>query len=86
MEVLEAPDLSIVPFRLSAPEGAGADVQERAVQALRQDHDVFVTSTVVRGQAWLRLAILTLQTTLADVDAAVDAVARVAADGASTAP
>ena len=86
VEVLEAPDLSIVPFRLSAPEGAGGDVQERAVQALRQDHDVFVTSTVVRGQAWLRLAILTLQTTLADVDAAVDAVARVAADGASTAP
>lgn len=77
------PDLSVVAFRVrhDRQDDPARDegMQEALVTWLRAEAGIFVTSTVFLGQPWLRLAVLCLQTRRADVDAAMDAVARGAA-------
>ncbi len=78
VEVGARPDLCVVTFRVSGHEDEDEDeaCQEALVMWLREEADVFVTSTRFAGRTWLRLAVLCLQTRTADVDLAIAAVAR----------
>ena len=79
VEVGPRPDLCVVTFRVRGCSKPDEQLQEALVLWLREDADVFVTSTQFAGRTWLRLAVLCLQTRIADVDSALSAVARGAA-------
>ena len=66
--LLDAPDLSIVPFRRLPSHG---DIDQHNLQlakALQMDGRVFVTSAIVDGRACLRPCIVNFRTTLSDVE------------------
>ena len=66
------PHLSIVTFRY-VPESGDADAFNQAFfEQLRDDGDIFLTTTVVNGHLTLRMAILAIGTHIDSVDFAVD--------------
>ncbi|MGH7445994.1 MAG: pyridoxal phosphate-dependent decarboxylase family protein [Longimicrobiales bacterium] len=68
------PDLSVVTYRW-APDGATLDeanaVNQRIVDAARQDGRVFLSSTMLDGKFTLRLAVLGFRTHLRTIDLAI---------------
>jgi aromatic-L-amino-acid/L-tryptophan decarboxylase len=76
-ELWEPTGLSIVCFR-AAPHGAGADTLDalntRLLAALQLGGAAFLSSTVLRGQYWLRACIVNPLATAADIDALLDTI------------
>ncbi len=89
-ELLEAPALSVVCFR-HLPDGHDAadaagrdaiDIHQDALQVrLQHSGRAFLTTTRLRGRTWLRAGILNHTTTEADLDALIDAIRDLAAEG-----
>jgi Glutamate decarboxylase and related PLP-dependent proteins len=85
-ECLDPRGLSIVCFRHVRTALRG---DERALDALNRDvlarmqlgGEAFVSGTVIRGQFWLRACIVNHRATVADVDAMVEVVRRLATEG-----
>jgi aromatic-L-amino-acid/L-tryptophan decarboxylase len=72
LELLAAPELSIVPFRHRPPGADPDDHNRRLAEALQADGRVYVASAVVDGQVWLRPCIVNYRTTEEDVLALVE--------------
>jgi len=82
-ECLKPRGLSIVCFRY-APESMRGDVQSldalnrNVLAEMQLGGEAFVSSTVIRGQFWLRACIVNHRATEADIDAMIDVVRRIA--------
>jgi aromatic-L-amino-acid decarboxylase len=83
IEVLDEPQLSIVPFRL-APGGTGAEELDRInrelLERINRTRRVFLSGTLLRGRFLLRLCILHFRTHRDRVEEAVDIVRRAAGE------
>ncbi len=77
LELLMEPQLSVVCLRYRAPAGTDGDsLNSRILERLRRETGQVPSSTVVAGRFAIRPCYINPRTTLADVDALVDAVIR----------
>lgn len=72
VQVGPTPDLSIVVFRWLPTSGDPDEFNQRLLHAVQLDGRVFVTSTRLHGQLWLRLAILCASTHREHIDLALE--------------
>ena len=74
-EVGPEPDLSVVTYRF-VPENSGANgFNERLTRAVQNQGDIFISSTMIGNQFWLRLAIVSFRSHKEHVDRAIDILA-----------
>jgi len=73
LEVGPEPDLSIVVFRIASGRDDD-DRNDRLARALEEDGRAYLSTTRLKGQRWLRLAILASRTHRLHVDRAIDAI------------
>lgn len=67
-ETTPEPDLSVMAYRY-VPASGDADAFNKAMaQAVQQDGRVFISTTQLNGQFWLRLAVLSFRTHRREVD------------------
>lgn len=78
-EMGPAPELSVVTFRLRAPDADADAVNEELTRAIQRDGRIFLSSTRLDGRLTLRLAILGARTHRAHVDRALAVIAELAA-------
>jgi glutamate/tyrosine decarboxylase-like PLP-dependent enzyme len=62
------PELSVVTYRFVPAHGDTDDFNQRLVAAVQADGRVFISSTLIDGSFYLRLAVLHFRTHLAQVD------------------
>ena len=62
------PDLSVVAFRFVPDQGNADTFNKRIVAGVQTDGKVFISSTLINGAFYLRLAVLHFRTHLAQVD------------------
>ena len=62
------PELSVVTYRFVPAHGDADDFNQRLVAAVQADGRVFISSTLIDGSFYLRLAVLHFRTHLAQVD------------------
>ena len=72
MEVGPPPDLSVVTFRWVPETGDPDEYNQRLLNAVQHDGRVFITSTRLNGQFWLRLAVLCTTTHREHIDLALE--------------
>jgi glutamate/tyrosine decarboxylase-like PLP-dependent enzyme len=77
-EVGPCPDLSIVIYRFLPKRGDTDAFNQRLMQRVQRDGRIFVSSTRVDGKVVLRAAILSFRTHLAEIEEALDVLARTA--------
>lgn len=76
MEVGPYPDLSVVVFRWVPEQGDANAANARIVQALHDDGRAFLTSTMLNGEFWIRLAVLSFRSHRRIVDTALEVLER----------
>lgn len=69
------PELSVATFRWIPEEGDPDAFNRRLVEALHADGRVFLSSTTLDGRVWLRMAVLSFRTHLAEVELALEVLA-----------
>lgn len=79
IEVGPAPDLSVVTFRLRGSNGETDDATRALLGAIHRDDRVFLASTRIAGKFTIRMAILTYNTHIDDVELALDVIRESAA-------
>jgi glutamate/tyrosine decarboxylase-like PLP-dependent enzyme len=67
-EVGPYPDLSVCTYRFVPQEGDANDFNLRLVEHVQRDGRIFVSSTTIDGQVWIRLAVLCFRTHLREID------------------
>jgi len=67
-EVGPAPELSIMIFRYVPEKGPADQFNQQLIEAVRRDGRVFLSSTTIGGQYWIRLAVLSFRTHLRTID------------------
>ncbi len=72
VQVGPPPELSIVPFRVVPKRGDADEYNHRLLKAIDRDGRIFITSTRLNGQVWLRVAILCAATHREHIDLALD--------------
>ncbi|HEU0134739.1 MAG TPA: aminotransferase class V-fold PLP-dependent enzyme [Allosphingosinicella sp.] len=75
-----APDLSIVAFRYRPSSGDADSFNRRLLRRLQEEGRVFLSGTRIDGEDWLRCAILSFRTHLAQVEETMDELSRLAAE------
>ena len=70
------PDLSVVAFRFRPSEGDIDRFNDDLLRRLQDEGRIFLSGTRIDGAAWLRCAILSFRTHLAQVDETLDVLAR----------
>jgi len=71
-EVGPMPVLSVATYRFVPKQGDANAFNEQLVKQIREDGRVFVSSTTIEGQVWLRLAVLSFRTRLWHIDLLLD--------------
>jgi len=71
VEVGPPPDLSIVAFRCIPSRGDSNEYNRRLLSAVQRDGRIFLTSTTLNSQFWLRLAVLCPTTHREHIDLAL---------------
>ena len=74
IEVGPFPDLSIVVFRAIAPAGEGNELNLRLERAILDDGRVAFSSTMLRGERWIRMAILSPRTHRSTIELAIEVI------------
>ena len=67
-EVGPEPELSVVIYRYIPKSGDVNAFNDNLVKAVREDGRVFVSSTLINGEFWIRLAVLSFRTHLWHID------------------
>lgn len=67
-EVGPYPDLSVCTYRFVPKNGDANDFNRRLVEHVQRDGRIFVSSTTIDGQIWIRLAVLSFRTHLREID------------------
>ena len=71
-EVASFPDLSVMVYRY-VPKNANADsFNLQIIEEVKKDGRVFLSSTRINKQVWLRLAVLSFRTRLSTIDLALE--------------
>jgi glutamate/tyrosine decarboxylase-like PLP-dependent enzyme len=68
---ISAPDLTVVAFRHMPPKGDPDSHNRLLLQKMQTDGRVFLSSTTLNGQFWLRVAILSFRTHRSEIDLAL---------------
>ncbi len=76
-EVGPPPELSVCIYRYVPPAGDANEFNRRIVEAVHQDGRVFISSTTIAGQIWLRLAVLSFRTHVGEIDYLLELLTRV---------
>lgn len=71
-EVGPEPDLSIMIFRFRTEAEDSARFNERLLEYVRRDGRVFLSSTTIDGEYWIRLAVLSFRTHKREIDLCLD--------------
>ena len=71
-ELGPTPDLSITFFRYKPAQGSVDSFNKKLAKAIQEDGRVFLSSTQINNQYYLRMAILNFRTHKADVDLALE--------------
>jgi len=71
-EIGPPPDLSVVMFRYRPSRGDANEFNQKLVQAIQRDGRIFLSSTEINGQVFLRLAVLGFRTHLETIELALD--------------
>ena len=72
-EVGPYPDLSIMIYRYVPADGSDANTfNEQLVEYVQRDGRVFLSSTLIDGVFWIRLAVLSFRSHVADIDLCVN--------------
>tara|TARA_R110002096_G_scaffold124052_9_gene268331 strand:- start:1609 stop:3057 length:1449 start_codon:yes stop_codon:yes gene_type:complete len=79
IDVGPAPDLSVVTFRLRGPDDETDNATRALLEAIHRDDRVFMASTRIAGKFTIRMAILTYNTHIDDVELALDVIRECAA-------
>jgi len=77
-EVGPPPELSVCVYRYVPEQGDANDFNRQLVEAVHRDGKVFISSTTIDGQVWLRLAVLSFRTHLREIDYLLDFLPRIA--------
>ena len=67
-EVGPEPELSVAIYRFSAPEINDNEFNKALTSAVQEDGRIFISSTMINGVFWLRLAVLCFRTHLREID------------------
>ena len=67
-EVGPYPDLSVCTYRFVPKNGNANEFNLRLVEHVQRDGRIFVSSTTIGGQVWIRLAVLCFRTHLREID------------------
>jgi glutamate/tyrosine decarboxylase-like PLP-dependent enzyme len=67
-EVGPPPELSVCIYRYVPKQGDSDQFNRRLVEEVHRDGTVFISSTTINGQVWLRLAVLSFRTHLRQID------------------
>ncbi len=67
-EVGPYPDLSVCTYRFVPENGDANEFNRRLVEHIQRDGRIFVSSTTIDGQIWIRLAVLSFRTHLREID------------------
>jgi glutamate/tyrosine decarboxylase-like PLP-dependent enzyme len=67
-EVGPYPELSVCIYRYVPVGGDANDFNRRLVEYIHRDGRIFVSSTTINGEIWLRLAVLCFRTHLREID------------------
>jgi glutamate/tyrosine decarboxylase-like PLP-dependent enzyme len=70
--VAAPPDLSVVMFRYQPRRGDANEFNQKLIQAIQHDGRVFLSSTKINGQVFLRLAVLGFRTHLETIELALE--------------
>lgn len=76
------PELSVCIYRYVPPNGNANEFNRRLVEAIHKDGKVFVSSTSLDGEVWLRLAVLCFRTHLSHIDYLLQLMERFVAESA----
>ncbi len=71
-EVGPYPDLSVMVYRYVPENGDANEFNKALVKMVREDGRVFLSSTTIKGQVWLRLAVLCFRSHLEIVNRAIE--------------
>lgn len=66
-EVGPYPDLSVMIFRFIPAYGDGNALNERILHFIHEDGSIFLSSTRIQGKFWIRLAVMSFRTHLAEL-------------------
>jgi len=78
-QVGPCPELSVVTYRFVPEHGDADNFNQRLVEAVQADGKVFISSTLIDGHFFLRLAVLHFRTHLQQVDYLLDLLKKLAA-------
>lgn len=67
-EVGPPPELSVCIYRYLPAQGDPNEFNRRLVEAVHRDGQVFISSTTIGGEVWLRLAVLSFRTHLREIE------------------
>jgi aromatic-L-amino-acid/L-tryptophan decarboxylase len=70
------PELSIMLFRYRSPEGDANRFNEQLLEYVRRDGRVFLSSTSINGEYWIRLAVLSFRTHLREIELCIEVLQR----------
>jgi glutamate/tyrosine decarboxylase-like PLP-dependent enzyme len=79
-EVGPPPELSVCIYRYLPREGDANEFNRQLVEAVHRDGKVFISSTTIDGQVWLRLAVLSFRTHLHEIDYLLEFLPRMASE------
>ncbi len=71
-EIGPPPDLSVVMFRYRPERGDANEFNQKLVQAVQRDGRIYLSSTTIDGQVFLRLAVLGFRTHLETIELALE--------------
>ena len=62
------PDLSVALFRYVSDQANPNTVNERLLESIKEDGRIFLSSTMINGQFWIRVAVLVFRSHIKQVD------------------
>ncbi len=71
-EVGSFPDLSVMVYRYVPKTGDADSFNLQIIEEFKKDGRVFLSSTRIKGEVWLRLAVLSFRTRLSTIDLALE--------------
>lgn len=66
-ELGNQPDLTIAIFRYNVDDGKREELNRLLLEKIHQDGRVFISSTEINGEFWLRIAILSFRTHMREI-------------------
>ena len=66
------PDLSVVMFRYQPTRGSANEFNQQLIKAIQHDGRIFLSSTKINGEVFLRLAVLGFRTHLQTIELTLD--------------